>query len=352
MRVRAGEPALYVLVALLAVGWIAGFTISVGGTPATPEDGYYPQQLIAATVIALPWFVAVRLLWRRWWARTGADLATLDAPAQLLAAAVAATPRHRRDWGAAMLAELDQVRDPAERWAFAVSSARAAAFPPRTRHAPPPAGFLVTAVGLAAVVACFAAVGYFLSEFPVAAQQLPPATAVLLAGLLTGAAWLVLDPPHVLVGSRLALYVGAGTAVGLSAVLWVLSQAGLDDVGPLSIGIAGFLFLAPVPVLLVGSLVTAFAGRSFRTGAQTAVWAAVLTSLMFFAVALLEAVRWFHVDSSLILAADGIPLAAVGENLRNFGWGLVLFPFWWLPFGFLGAALGQRIGTVASTRQR
>ncbi|MBM7785617.1 hypothetical protein [Tenggerimyces flavus] len=406
MRVRASEPALYVLVALLAVGWITGFTISVGGVPATPDAGLYPQLLIAAVVIAAPWFVAIRLVWRRWWTRTGADLATLDPPAQLLAAAVAATPRHRRDWGAAMLAELDQVRDPAERWAFAVSSARAAAFPPRIKQVPtyvvaalgvaavaaagltisrtmpalqvfgvtfvallgvlalvttarsrrilrpPAAGFVVTAVGLAAVAACVAAVGYFLTEFPIGALHLPPAAAVFLAAALAGAVWLVLNPPRGLVTSPQARYVGAGIALSLAAVLFVLSQRGLNDAGPLSVGILGFLFLAPVPVLLVGSLTTAFANRSFRTGAQTAVWAAVLTSLAFFAVALLEAINWYHVGSSLILAADGIPLVAVGENLRNFSWGLILFPSWWLPFGLLGAALGHRIGTLVRRHAR
>lgn len=340
------QPAMYGLVALLAVGWIIGFTISVGGLPETPDAGFYPQLFTAAAVIAAPWFAAVRMVWRRWWTR-----ADLDPPARLLAAAVAATPRQRRDWGTAMLAELDQVRDPAERWAFAVSSARAAAFPPRVRQATTPDGFLATAVGVAAVAACVAAVAYFLNEFPIAAQHLPPPAVAFLAVVFTGAALLVLNPPQAL-ASRPARSVGAATAVVLAAALWALSRAGLNDVGPLNIGILGYVFLAPVPVLLLISLATARATRSFRTGAQTAVWAAVLTSLAFFAVAMLEAVRWYHVDSSLILAADGIPLVAVGENLRNFSWGLILFPTWWLPFGLLGAALGQRIGTRATTRQR
>jgi hypothetical protein len=123
MRARAGESVLYVLVALLAVGWVAGFTISVGGVPDDPEDGYHLQQLIAAAVVATPWLVAVRLLWRRWWSRTGVEVTTMDPPARLLAAAVAATPRHRREWGTAMLAELDQVREPTARWEFAAGCA-------------------------------------------------------------------------------------------------------------------------------------------------------------------------------------------------------------------------------------
>ena len=70
---------------------------------------------------------------------------------------------------------------------------------------------------------------------------------------------------------------------------------------------------------------------------QTAVWTVLLASLLTYAVALPEAVRWYALDASLILASDAVPLNAVGENLRNFTWSLLLLPFWWLPFGILGA---------------
>ena len=63
----------------------------------------------------------------------------------------------------------------------------------------------------------------------------------------------------------------------------------------------------------------------------------MLASLLTYAVALPEAVRWYALDTSLILASDAVPLSAVGENLRNFTWSLLLLPFWWLPFGIIGA---------------
>jgi len=46
------------------------------------------------------------------------------------AAAAATLPADRRDWGAAMTAELAQVQDPAARWRFAAGCARAALYPP------------------------------------------------------------------------------------------------------------------------------------------------------------------------------------------------------------------------------
>ncbi|MGH9753713.1 MAG: hypothetical protein ACREA2_13110 [Blastocatellia bacterium] len=49
----------------------------------------------------------------------------------LLAAAVRRMPAERREWGAAMLAELAQLQNPPTRWRFALGCARVALFPPR-----------------------------------------------------------------------------------------------------------------------------------------------------------------------------------------------------------------------------
>ena len=68
---------------------------------------------------------------------------------------------------------------------------------------------------------------------------------------------------------------------------------------------------------------------------------ALLASFAIYAVALMESIRWFQAETSLIYAGDGIPLQAVGENIRNFAWGLILHPLWWLPFGVFGAAAGR-----------
>lgn len=54
-------------------------------------------------------------------------------PERLLAAAVRHMPAERSEWGAAMLAELAQLRHPVTRWQFALSCLRVALFPPDWR---------------------------------------------------------------------------------------------------------------------------------------------------------------------------------------------------------------------------
>jgi hypothetical protein len=67
-------------------------------------------------------------------------LPTMDTPGLLLAAAARQTPEERREWGAAMMAELSEIHDLASRWRFALGCVRVALFPPRRarllRHAP------------------------------------------------------------------------------------------------------------------------------------------------------------------------------------------------------------------------
>lgn len=55
----------------------------------------------------------------------------IDWPALLLTFAVRQMPVERGEWGAAMLAELAQLRHPLRRWQFALSCTRVALFPPR-----------------------------------------------------------------------------------------------------------------------------------------------------------------------------------------------------------------------------
>jgi hypothetical protein len=125
--------------------------------------------------------------------------------------------------------------------------------------------------------------------------------------------------------------------VALGAGLVVVSRLDLRDG---SGGIAGYLFLVPVALLFATSGVVAAVGRSLRAGVQAAVWTALLGSLAVFAAGLVEAVRWYRFNSSLIFMGDSVPLHAAGENLGDFIGLLVLLPVWWLPFGLIGAALG------------
>jgi len=108
-------------------------------------------------------------------------------------------------------------------------------------------------------------------------------------------------------------------------------------VAGLDVGVLPYLYLIPIAVVFAGSAWAAARHGSFSTGLRTAVWTVMLGSLLTYVVALAEAVRWYALDTSLILASDAVPLSAVGENLRNLTWSLLLLPFWWLPFGIIGA---------------
>jgi hypothetical protein len=60
-------------------------------------------------VLGTPTMLAAWLLWRAWWRQAGPGLSGMDGPAWLLSAAGAMLPADRREWGAAMVAELAQV---------------------------------------------------------------------------------------------------------------------------------------------------------------------------------------------------------------------------------------------------
>jgi hypothetical protein len=72
---------------------------------------------------------AAGVLWLAWRHKAALD-GQPDVAARFLAIAVATLPEQRHDWGAAMMAELSSLTDFTARWRFAVSSARAALFPP------------------------------------------------------------------------------------------------------------------------------------------------------------------------------------------------------------------------------
>lgn len=57
----------------------------------------------------------------------------MDWPALILDTAVRRMPAERREWGAAMLAELSHIRHSPSRWQFAAGCARVALFPPGPR---------------------------------------------------------------------------------------------------------------------------------------------------------------------------------------------------------------------------
>jgi hypothetical protein len=133
-----------------------------------------------------------------------------DLAYRLLAAAVAAMHPSRRDWGRAMLAELDQVRSPVERTRFAFGAARVALLPPRATPAwwAVPLGLALRAVAAAAAIHALApAVG------PVP---------LMLVALPSAGAWGVVTMPALNSrhegGPPVAQLVVAGGVVGLVAL--------------------------------------------------------------------------------------------------------------------------------------
>lgn len=98
------------------------------------KNGLLDPVIIGFVFTPLALTVALLLaIWRRHMRNRRATFAPIlvnDTPRKLLASAVAEMPEERRDWGAAMLAELGQIQGRASRWWFALSCARVALFPP------------------------------------------------------------------------------------------------------------------------------------------------------------------------------------------------------------------------------
>jgi hypothetical protein len=347
----------------------------------------YVVRLAVLTVLALPWVIAVGLLWSRRRAAARNRRPTLDASARLLAAAVRGLPEARRDWGAAMTAELAQLDDRASRRRFAIGCVRAAVFPPRSSWAavlavaaavtawlavghvlPAMRVFAVTFIALAGAVATFAVAGsrrprpvgsvstvaaaglagtialtvYVVVKYPTAADAMTPGVAVFLAVLLAACTWLVLTPPRALTTSRLGRRLGVAAALAFGAGFALASRHPIDR----DAGVLLYLLLAPPVILFAGSAATAAISGSFRAGIQAAVWSALLGALLIFLIGLPEALRWYETDGRLHL--DGELFGSEGQNLVDYIFLLALLPAWGLPFGVIGA----RVGSTRPTRNR
>jgi hypothetical protein len=331
---------------------------------------------------------AVRLAVRR----PTSQSSTMDPPARLLAAAVAALPARRRGWGRAMLAELAEVRGRAARWRFARSCARAtlwlppaggwpvlalvatvagaavwAAGPAVGLAAPGLTVFAATFTGLvaalvvlavarsyrprwpapvlvptvlvaAAVAAAIVATVLFLRRDPAAARHLPPPAAMYLAAGLVGCLWVAVAPPRRLGTDRFAAYGGAAGAVVFAA--WTLLLHRLEPARP-ALPLAVLLVLTPFAAFVVPAFAAGRGGRSVRSGLRAAAWTVTAAMPLTYAVWLPEALRRHAIDGRTL---DGELVGPIGLNLEGavlFAFGI--FPVFGLAFGLTGAALGARL---------
>ena len=276
-------------------------------------------------VFGTPWMIAAWLLWRAWWRQAGAKLSGMDGPAWLLAAATATLPADRRDWGAAMAAELTQVQERSSRWRFAAGCARTASFPPGGNRA---AVGVTGALAVAATAATALATG--------AALPAGRLFALVFVGLVGGLATLAVARSRRVgragPGPALTTTALAGIAGCLAATTYYLAEyPSYHRVHP----------QATLATLPPGTAVAAAAGRSFRAGLLACAWAAVLGAPLIIAAWLAEALRWYWQGRGLLLDGDGGP-GMVGANLGDaIWWTLVLLALWALPLGVLGAAAGS-----------
>jgi hypothetical protein len=337
------------------------------------------------------------------------DSVRRDIPYRLLTAAIAIMRAGRRDWGRAMLAELDYVRSPGDRARFALSAARVALFPPRASPSwrMVPAGLAVRAVVAVATIHALApAVG----PVPLVLMAVPAAgawgtltipalagrhgsgvlaaqgavaagvTGCLALALLTmqhypqvmstggGPGWIIGVVFDVVSAGYLGLALllprwssGTGRSSGyaLAAALVVAVSAAYYVAHPSLTGL--WTGTAPGEYLLAGLAVpaatalAAWRGGRFGDGLQAAAWAAMLgaliTSIMI--IAATSRVAPSAAGSQQIIAearAHGVASASVwlsGDNLGSAISVLISAAVIFLAAGVAGAAAGCALRAVS-----
>jgi hypothetical protein len=352
-----------------------------------------------AMMLAIPtaaYVVAALLVLHHWLAAGRARRAATDSPGRMLAAAVATLPEHRRDWGAAMTAELAEVRGRPQRWRFALSSAWAAL------RLPPAAGrltltviagtavaatvlagqaidaavpgldlFAVFFVGLtgalamlaaarsrrmrfAAPVASLVVIGsiaaaitmtvVLLVREPSAADHLSPARAVLLAALLSGCLWVATLTPRALGTDRLAPHLGAGAALLYVAMTMLAIRFSTDmriepDAREAVTGlIAMGIFFGSAALFFVPAFWATTVRRSFRSGMQASAWTAIVYLPLAYAMSVNEALRIYANGGGVGFDHLAGPVGVILDDAVF--WRLVFDPMVGIPSAVFGAAIG------------
>jgi hypothetical protein len=104
-------------------------------------------------------------------------------------------------------------------------------------------------------------------------------------------------------------------------------------------GLAAWWFwFGPIAVIFVPAIAAGSVGRSFRSGLQAGICAAIASLPLTYALWLHEALRLYAINGGLLWFGDGAPEA---ENLSAaLFWTLRFAPLLGLPFAVIGAAIG------------
>lgn len=303
--------------------------------PSRPEA--MTNYLSAAVILSVAQTSAAWVLWLGWRLRTY-DVRG-DAPARALALVTVALPQARREWGAAMAAELTQIADGGGRWRFVAGCARAALFPPRAgAEWYPRAGWLVAATGCVGVVACVAVTGWMLATYPSTAEALDAGSVIVLGAVLAISAWLVIAPPAPLADGALPRYSGVVAGLGLGGALLILSRTLGNAEGP--------GFTAPGMCLLVFLVlpgVVAVVQHNLWAGVRTTVWTAVFAGPALFAVYVYEGAR--YADRYGMAYLDNAGGLTIGSTVTEaIGWIFVFLAVLGLPLGIVSAGVGRLAG--------
>jgi hypothetical protein len=237
-----------------------------------------------------------------------------DRARSLLSLAVRRLPPDRRDWGQAMLAELDQLQGRAARWRFTLGCVRVALAPPRAAPSP---GLAVRA----AVVGGAAGVGLGIYLVSPAMRVF----AVLFSVLLAGCVWIAL------VRSREAIPHQGNSGRILRAVLLIGVAGGVGVVLYGVVRYPGAVGDPWDPVLVLLSVVLA----AMLTGY---VWLALVPPRA--ATSHIVVVRRYGLVGGLLVG--GLPVA--GGVAAEFGYGKPLAGWSWLAAALAAVAGGALAG--------
>lgn len=381
----------------VVVIWVVLYFLNLAADLANGEPMPAPESAIRTLIIPpVLWVCAARLALHHWWSATGSKMSEMDPPQRLLAAATAALPERRRDWGMAMIAELADIPRRTDRWRFALSSVRAMLWLPPAGGWPVLA--LVTGIASAGVVAAgslasattpqldvfaaafagllgvFAVVTVarsarirtpapipallvtvtvaaaialtvvFLRRDASAAHYLPPGSAIILAVVLAVCLRVALLAPARNGRDRGAIRLGTGAAllyVGgfllLTRAAYTLPEQVRQTVAVLA---AMWLLLAPATVFFFVSLAASSIGQSFRSGVRAGVWAGAVGIPLAYSIWLYESLHMYTINGGLLLFGDGAPEA---ENLQAaLTFCLLTVVVFGAPFAVFGAAVGAR----------